>query len=166
MSITERGWRWVEKGVGCELCARPECSPCSPRSQRPLGVARRARIPKLPRVASRATPPVGAEEGLGGRCARFFGSACVTERPARRETRRTIIPMRPSSAEGLVDLPHFGIYALARSSRESRISRISESRESLESRISRNGMHFLTYGTNRARNSTSINNFPGDLSRS
>ena len=81
---------WVEvgsrRGVGCELHARPECSPCSRRSQRPLGVARRARIPKLPRVASRATPPVGAEEGLGARCDRFFGSACVTERSARRET--------------------------------------------------------------------------------
>ena len=157
----ERCGGGLEKGVGCELRARPHRSPCSPRSQRPLGVARRARIPKSPRVASRATPPVGAEEGSGGRCARFFGSARVTERPARQETRYKFTPMCPSSAEGLVDLPHFGIYTLAHHENHSNL----ENHSSLES-PEMGFTSLLTYGTNRARNSTSINNFPGDLSRS
>ena len=136
-----RGIPGASKGVGCELRARPHRSPCSRRSQRPLGVARRARIPKSPRVASHATPPVGAEEGLGGRCDRFFGSARVTERPARQETRYKFTPMCPSSAEGLV-----GTLILDTIVARSRIS-------NLESRISNLGapeMGLSTlYGTSR-----------------
>ena len=100
-----------------------------------------------PRAPRRARSLGGAEEGLGNRCARFFGPACVTERDARRETRYKFTPMCPSSAEKASWVPLIGYVARSRiSNLEARISR-------LESRISNLGspeMGLSTlYGTSR-----------------
>ena len=99
------------RGPGCELHARPFALLASFATRTASPVVRGLQnCLEWPRVARR---PLGVRRGLGTVApASFFGSACVTERPARRETRRTITPMRPSSAEDLVDLPDFGIYTL------------------------------------------------------
>ena len=116
------------RGPGCELHARPFALLASfaTRTASPVvrGFQNRLEWPRAPRAA---------RWGGGG----VWRGARVTERPARRETRRTIIPMRPSSAEDLVDLPYFGIYTLlargSRGSRESRDSRNLENHSNLES---------------------------------
>ena len=114
------------RGPGCELHARPFALLASFATRTASPVVRGLQnCLEWPRVARR---PLGVRRGLGTVApASFFGSACVTERPARRETRRTIIPMRPSSAEGLV-----GTLILDSCPLEDLESRISN----LESRIS------------------------------